>query len=95
MEQAPQDDGRVRIQLRHTFVTRDGSTLHTQDEGIGTPIREGLMHVTERSVIVGGTGRFSNVRGTLEVHGSVDFERGETVFRYRGELCREKPMAHE
>ncbi len=95
VEQVPQDDGRVFLRLRHTYVTRDGATLHTEDEGIGTPIREGLMHVTERSVVVGGTGRFDNVRGTLEVHGSLDMERGETVFRYHGELCRTEPATHE
>jgi hypothetical protein len=46
----------------------------------------GLEGVTR--ALTGGTGKFEGATGQIDNIGEVDMNRGVTVFRYTGKLCR-------
>jgi hypothetical protein len=43
-------------------------------------------------VDLGGTGRFDRATGALSAFGAADLGRGQTVFRYSGEVCLKPPI---
>ncbi len=91
----PDENGKLIAQIQHrAWVTEAGDILRlaqatlelipTEDEGIYYAAYKPPI------TIAGGTGRFEHATGTLYVNGSIDFNRGELVLRYRGEICAGK-----
>lgn len=86
---APGANGTQIGRVRHRWVTEAGDFIFLADGEVTlVPIEEGVFHATYKSIsILGGTGKFKNARGFTNSVGSADLKRGETVFRYRGEVC--------
>jgi len=63
-------DGKKHYELRHYFVTDDGSYLYTQDKSVHTPV-DGTIHLaqTEYTVVEAG-GRFGSNDRFLQKLGS-------------------------
>ncbi|MCM3902632.1 MAG: dirigent protein [Pyrinomonadaceae bacterium] len=85
----PGPNGKLFFDVQHTFVTEAGDTMRIAvSTAEGTLISEGIYYVAfQPQLIVGGTGKFTGASGQIISRGSVDLTRGETVFRYFGEIC--------
>jgi hypothetical protein len=78
------------FRVQHQWVTEAGETLAFEPaDAVGVPAQApGVFGVTYEEVeLVGGTGKYDGARGQLRVFGAADLQRGETVFRYEGEVC--------
>ncbi|MBA2669779.1 MAG: hypothetical protein H0U67_05350 [Gemmatimonadetes bacterium] len=91
--QAAQQDGSVKLVLRHDFVTTDGGVLTTEDVATWHPVptREGAFLMSTDYTITGGTGRWEGASGTLSNEGVADTESGLLTLRYRGDVCTAEP----
>jgi hypothetical protein len=84
--------GTLLFEVRHRWVTEAGDLIVSERaQAVGVPLgphAPGVLGVTfERMELSGRTGRFEGARGELKIFGAADLNRGETVFRYRGEIC--------
>jgi large exoprotein involved in heme utilization and adhesion len=86
-ESSVADDGTMTMQLAHTIVTSSGDLLLTTDAATLTPVTGTLFLMQQTQTLVGGSGTYANVTGTLEEFGAVDFGTGQGVLRYSGEIC--------
>lgn len=78
------------FRVQHQWATASGMTLlFDPATAVGVPTEvPGVLGITYEDLkLVGGTGAYSGAYGTLRVFGAADLERGETVFRYTGEIC--------
>ena len=78
------------FRVQHQWITEAGETLLFEPAtAVGVPTEvPGVFGVTyEELKIVGGTGNYDGAHGELRVFGAADLQRGETVFRYEGEIC--------
>src|SRR5271163_214162 len=85
-------NGLVDISVHHHWVTTNGDTL-TIDKAnaYGVYVAPGLLAVTDYKVhIAGGTGRYQNTYGDINVIGEADFNAGHLVLRFTGQLCHER-----
>ena len=76
--------------VQHQWITEAGEMImFAQATAVGVPTNvPGVFGVTYDEVrIVGGTGKYDGAHGALRVFGAADPQRGETVFRYQGEIC--------
>jgi hypothetical protein len=79
------------VTVQHHWVTDNGETL-TIDKAIahGTFVAPGLLAVTDYKVhLSGGTGGFANAAGDMKAIGEIDFNTGQAILRYSGQVCRQ------
>jgi len=88
--QSQADDGTIRLDLAHDFVTRDRGSLRTSDSAVWTPIpgHDGVFHMATDYSIEGGTGTWAGATGSLRNEGIADTVTGLVTLRYEGEICR-------
>lgn len=82
--------GLVDVTVHHHWVTTTGDTL-TIDEAhlYGVYVAPGLLAVTDYKVhIAGGTGRYQNTSGDINVIGEADFNTNHTALQFSGQLCQ-------
>ena len=83
----PAASASLRVQLTSCPDTLHVHPLPATAVGVPTEV-PGVFGVTyEELKIVGGTGNYDGAHGELRVFGAADLQRGETVFRYEGEIC--------
>lgn len=89
LSQTPQDDGTIKLDVTHDFVTDDRSSLTTKDVVIWTPVpgNDGVFRMQTTYTIVSGTGRFADAHGTFNNHGEVVAGEGLVTLSYGGEIC--------
>jgi hypothetical protein len=82
-------DGKKHYDLRHYFVTDDGSYVYTEDKSVHTPV-DGTVHLaqTEYTVVEAG-GKFEGMTGSFKSWGAMDYNRGIGVLRFEGELSKQ------
>jgi predicted small lipoprotein YifL len=68
----------------HTFTAANGDQLHATSAGAGTFAPPATLHFTGVTTITGGTGRFTNATGVMEVLGISDLAAGSTSLTYDG-----------
>lgn len=88
--QSQADDGTIRLDLAHDFVTRERGSLRTSDSAVWTPIpgHDGVFHMVTDYSIEGGTGNWAGATGSLRNEGIADTVTGLVTLRYEGEICR-------
>jgi hypothetical protein len=76
--------------VQHYFVTTDGDAVFVDEaQATAVMVAPGLFAVVSYPLrITGGTGKFEGATGQIDNIGEVDMNRGVTVFRYTGKLCR-------
>ena len=86
---ATSQNGLVDVTVHHHWVTVTGETLAIdQAHAYGIYVAPGLLAVTNYQVHVsGGTGRYQNASGDLNVIGEADFNAGHLALRFTGHLC--------
>ena len=84
--------GLVDVSVHHHWVTVTGDTLTVDKAHLyGVYVAPGLLAVTDYKVhIAGGTGRYQNTSGDINVIGEADFNSGHTALQFTGQLCHEK-----
>lgn len=85
--------GVVDVTVHHHWVTTTGDTLNIDEANLyGVYVVPGLLAVTKYQVhIAGGTGRFQNLTGDINVIGEADFNTNHTALQYSGQLCTTLP----
>jgi hypothetical protein len=94
LEVTPRADGAIVFEVQHHWVLDTGDTIRFDPvEVLAVPIAPGIFgaFALQNLKILGGTGRFEGAEGefTSNIGGVQLFPDGggETVFRYRGEVC--------
>jgi hypothetical protein len=79
--------------LLHHWVTEAGDDIAFEPAtAMATPIAGNIFGVTYDHInVTGGSGKFDGATGVLTAFGAADFGRGQTVFRYSGEICFKAP----
>jgi len=93
LELLPGENEKLVGRIQHRgWVTESGDKIFLAEALIDlTPESEGVFYGIYRPItIVGGTGRFDGVTGTMTPYGVLDTTRQELVLRYRGEICAGK-----
>ena len=93
LEFTPGENGRFIGRIQHQgLVTESGDKIFQAEALIDlTPVSEGVFYGLYRPIaIVGGTGKFDGITGTMTPYGVLDTNRGEVILRYRGEICAGK-----
>ena len=85
-------NGLVDVAVQHHWVTSTGETLTIDKANLyGVYVAPGLLAVTNYKVhMAGGTGRYKNTSGDVDVIGEADFNTGHTALQFTGQLCRER-----
>jgi len=91
---SPGPNGTTVFEVKHFWVTEAGDTINLHQaqltavelKDFGTP---GLFAVVTYpvSIIPGGTGKFKNATGKINVIGEADFNTGQIGLRYTGQVC--------
>ncbi len=86
-------NGVVDVSVQHHWVTVTGETLTVDKADLyGVYVAPGLLAVTTYKVhIAGGTGRYQNLSGDINVIGEADFNTNHTALQYSGQLCTTEP----
>lgn len=79
-------DGKKHYELRHYFVTDDGSYIYTQDKSIHTPVEKALYFARTEYTVVETGGKFAGLTGSFQSWGAIDYDRGVGVLRFEGQL---------
>lgn len=90
LEVAPGPDNTTVFTVQHHFVTERGDAVFVDKaRATAVMVAPGLYAVLSYPVrITGGTGQFKGATGRIENIGEVDLNRGLTIFRYTGQVCR-------
>jgi hypothetical protein len=97
LEVTPRPDGTLVFNVQHHWVVDAGDTiLFDPVHVLAVPIAPGIFGATslEPLKVLGGTGKFEGAGGALTAIGGAELHpdgAGETVFRYRGEVCFAAP----
>jgi hypothetical protein len=85
-------NGLVDVTVQHHWVTTTSETLTVDKAHLyGVYVAPGLLAVTNYKVhIAGGTGRYQNTSGKVNVIGEADFNSGHTALQFTGQLCHGK-----
>lgn len=83
------DDGLVKLDLAHDFVTFNRGSLRTTDSAVWTPVpgRDGVFHMSTTYTITGGSGAYEGATGQLVNDGIADTTTGLVTLRYVGDVC--------
>ena len=86
-------NGLVDVSVHHHWVTVTGETLTIDKADLyGVYVAPGLLAVTNYKVhIAGGTGRYQNTSGDINVIGEADFNTNHTALQFTGQLCTTLP----
>ncbi len=86
-------NGLVDVSVHHHWVTVTGETLTIDKTNLyGVYVAPGLLAVTNYKVhIAGGTGRYQNTSGDINVIGEADFNTNHTALQFTGQLCTTLP----
>jgi hypothetical protein len=68
----------------HTFTAANGDQLYATSFGTGSLTPPATVHFTGVTAISGGTGRFANATGIMQVEGLSDLAAGFSTFSYSG-----------
>jgi hypothetical protein len=68
----------------HTFTAANGDQLDATSVGAGSLTPPATIHFTGVTTISGGTGRFANASGIMQVEGLSDLAAGSSTFPYSG-----------
>jgi len=79
-------DGKKHYDLRHYFVTNDGSYLYTQDQSVHTPVEGSLYFAQTEYTVVEAGGKFEGMTGSFRSWGAIDYDKGVGVLRFEGQL---------
>ena len=79
--------------VQHHWVTEAGDDIFFEPAtAMATPIAGNIFGVTYDQInVTGGSGKFDGATGVLTAFGAADFGRGQTVFRYSGQICFKAP----
>ena len=82
-------DGTTTLTVQHHLVTDTGDTVEIhQAQAIGVFVAPGLFAIENYHFqVVGGTGRFEGAIGEMSAIGEADFNTGQLIGRYSGQLC--------
>jgi hypothetical protein len=69
---------------QHTFTAANGDLLYATSVGTGTLIPPATVHFAGATTISGGTGRFANATGVMQVEGLSNLAAGSSSFSYDG-----------
>jgi len=87
------DGDAIVFTVQHHWVTESGDTIVMAPAAAKTQPLPPLFAVVSYPItIIGGTGRFDRASGHLDAIGELDAAAGQTVFRYRGEVCFAAPL---
>ena len=89
----PRAGGVLNFLVLHHWVTEAGEVIvFDPAQAVASPIAPGVFGVTYDQIkVTGGTGKFEGAKGVLTAFGAADLGRGETVFRYSGQICFKAP----
>jgi hypothetical protein len=81
------------FQVLHHWVTEAGDVIvFAPATAVASPFAPGVLGVTYDQIrVTGGTGKFDGANGVLTAFGAADLGHGQTVFRYRGQICFSAP----
>jgi hypothetical protein len=68
----------------HTFTAANGDQLYATSVGTGSLTPPATVRFTGVTTISGGTGRFANATGIMQVEGLSDLAAGFSTFSYSG-----------
>lgn len=87
--ESPGPNGSTVFSVHHFWVSDKGDTIFVAPAQLtAAPVAPGLFAVVNYPVsLIGGTGRFKNSTGTINLIGEADFNAGKIGLRYSGRLC--------
>jgi hypothetical protein len=68
----------------HTFTAANGDLLYATSLGSGSLTAPGTIHFSGVTTISGGSGRFTNATGAMQVEGLSNLAAGSSSFSYDG-----------
>jgi len=83
-------NGATVFHNQHDWVTESGDTLYLRDaDATAYPAAGALVAINyvKGVDVIGGTGRFADATGHLDVWGAADLQHKQIVLRYKGEIC--------
>jgi hypothetical protein len=69
-----------------TWTAANGDLIYASSVGVGTPTGPGTISFTGVTTLAGGTGRFANASGVVDVNGTADNANGTGSFSYNGSI---------
>jgi len=85
-------NGTAIVTVQHHWVTESGDALFIDKaDATGVFVAPGLLAITNYPThISGGTGKFKGATGDMTAIGEVDFNSGQVIGRYIGQVCYAK-----
>jgi hypothetical protein len=85
-------NGTTIISVQHHLVTETGDTVFIDNaQAIGVFVAPGLFALTNYQIhLSGGTGKFKGASGDMSAIGEADFNSGQLIGRYTGQICYAK-----
>jgi hypothetical protein len=82
-------NGAVIVSVEHHWVTESGDAVFVDKaDATGVFVAPGLLAFTNYPThISGGTGKFKGATGDMTSIGEVDFNSGQAIGRYSGQIC--------
>jgi hypothetical protein len=78
---------RTYLDMEHTFIRKDGSTIQTRDQSVLTAVEgDGRLLGTTTYNVVKTTGAFEGLNGQFQSWGAVDPATGRGVLRFWGTI---------
>ena len=69
-----------------TWTAANGDVIYASSVGVGTPTGPTTISFTGVTTLAGGTGRFLNASGLVDVSGTADNATGTASFTYNGSI---------
>ena len=81
--------GTITIKVQHHLVTETGDMVFIdQAEAHGVFVASGLVGLTDYKMhLSGGSGRYAGAHGDMTAIGEADFNTGQIIGRYTGQIC--------
>lgn len=82
-------NGTTIISVQHHLVTETGDTVFIDPaNAIGVFVTPGLFALTSYKIhLSGGTGKYKDASGDMSAIGEADFNAGQLIGRYTGQIC--------